>query len=563
MKRAAQPPPGAGLGVLDCGLITRLEDKTIRLVRTSWLCKQAVLQSRGEIEALEAQGGEDPFLSPAEAVGFVNMMARRLGVLSYGWLGKGHPDKDGALLAIVRRHLEATPSIEGLFWDFASLYQKPRTAEQDVMFGNGLGVMGDLYASPTATAVLRIDEVPPRPAALDGVVRVCGLAGREEGWVGSAGSASIEDAVRAALAPYGNLAQVAADGADEVVATFESHDDARAAAAASIEVAAALGAGASAFAMLEYNDRPPAHRGWVVFEEAVATEVNAWVNYDATNRATLAAIPTPKVVVISSAAEPVEMREERDASVGLRSRVQEIITRIEAACFTSGADQPKVVGMYRDYYSKMHNALTAVAPGGIRYRYEGERNAAGQPHGRGTQTFANGDVYIGEFKHGAKHGWITVEWAGGDRFEGMYEDDLKHGKGTYYFADARWRSGGGKGSGLPKGNKVSGLWVDDEFQDGKERHADRHLKKSLKAPRQAMKAAHPRMRREGAPRDVPDSGDGDPPAPMLHSLSMMSIESRPTSPGHPPLPTMMMQHRAPSEQVVRAPGDRHHGVEVE
>ena len=189
MKRAAQPPPGAGLGVLDCGLITRLEDKTIRLVRTSWLCKQAVLQSRGEIEALEAQGGEDPFLSPAEAVGFVNMMARRLGVLSYGWLGKGHPDKDGAcwpLCGGTSRRLHPSRGSFGICEPIPEAAHR----EQDVMFGNGLGVMGDLYASPTATAVLRIDEVPPRPAALDGVVRVCGLAGREEGWAGSAGSAA-------------------------------------------------------------------------------------------------------------------------------------------------------------------------------------------------------------------------------------------------------------------------------------------------------------------------------------------------------------------------------------
>ena len=107
--------------------------------------------------------------------------------------------------------------------------------------------------------------------------------------------------------------------------------------------------------------------------------------------------------------DPVEMTIQTDKERGLRSRVDEVVGRIEGAAFTGKADKPRVVALYRDYYSRMHNALTAAAPGGIPFRYEGERDDKRRPHGTGTQTFENGDVYKGEAV--ASIGAPALQWS--------------------------------------------------------------------------------------------------------------------------------------------------------
>ena len=114
----------AVLRKLDQRLLSKLEDKTIRLLRTSWLVSQSVLRDRKSLEALEAEG-QSPFLSPAEAIEVVLRGQRGIAVLSYGWLGKNHPDGEGTLLAIVKRHLAgktlkfADMHVVGLFWECA------------------------------------------------------------------------------------------------------------------------------------------------------------------------------------------------------------------------------------------------------------------------------------------------------------------------------------------------------------------------------------------------------------------------------------------------------------
>ena len=82
---------------------------------------------------------------------------------------------------------------------FASLYQKPRTAEQDALFGQALKVMGDVYASALGTTVhhptgphppsrtspttrhhaqvMRHRSVPPRTKSLDGELVVKAKSG--------------------------------------------------------------------------------------------------------------------------------------------------------------------------------------------------------------------------------------------------------------------------------------------------------------------------------------------------------------------------------------------------
>jgi hypothetical protein len=158
-KRAKRRASRGSLSSFDKRLEASVRRGTVKLLRVSWLVGRPAewrLMCRQELEALEA-AGEAPFLTPDEAVEHVHSAQRRLAALSYGWLTKGRPDPDGALLAIVRRHLEAhVEECAGLFWDFASLPQKPRTAAEDVIFADGLAVMGDVRTRPIRTSA------PPR-----------------------------------------------------------------------------------------------------------------------------------------------------------------------------------------------------------------------------------------------------------------------------------------------------------------------------------------------------------------------------------------------------------------
>ena len=63
---------------------------------------------------------------------------------------------------------------EALFWDYGSLYQRPRTKPQNEAFGRALRVMGDLYASAIGTVVLQSPEIPARPPEYDGCIQLFG-----------------------------------------------------------------------------------------------------------------------------------------------------------------------------------------------------------------------------------------------------------------------------------------------------------------------------------------------------------------------------------------------------
>jgi len=89
-------------------------------------------------------------------------------VLSYGWLSQEHPDPDGFHLSRVflclkahRAHFQHQFPDTGLFWDFASLPQKPRSEEEDVIFRRGLAAMALLY-STTYHIVVQLKEMPAK-----------------------------------------------------------------------------------------------------------------------------------------------------------------------------------------------------------------------------------------------------------------------------------------------------------------------------------------------------------------------------------------------------------------
>jgi hypothetical protein len=227
--------------VLMCG--------AIRLLCVKWLLMQPdtfKMPNRQELEALEKSGASpSPLLSREEAAALVRRGDRSIGALTYGWLMSGDPDPAGSRIRVLRRAL-ARLAIEALFWDFGSLYQAPRTAEQKEFFDIALkgGAMNQLYASILATTVLQIEEIPPRPAEFDGVVCLFELKSNAD-----------ESVVRAALIRFGTIESCDLSRSPAIV-RFALHESAVAAKDA--------GAPPDLCAGLDtlYNETPYFSRGW-------------------------------------------------------------------------------------------------------------------------------------------------------------------------------------------------------------------------------------------------------------------------------------------------------------
>jgi hypothetical protein len=248
------------LSELDAILIEVLLTGAIRLLRVEWLMKQPdnfKMQNRQALEELEKSGvSPSPLLSPQEAVALVERGDRSIGALTYGWLMSGDPDPAGSRVRVLRRALMGMViRIEAVFWDFGSLYQNPRSPEQEKTFEIALkgGAMNQLYASILASTVLQIEEIPPRPAEFDGKVCLFKLSANVD-----------EKVVRKALMRFGTIESCDLSHSPPIV-RFVSHASAVAAKNAGD---AAKDAGVSACPGLcegldtLYNETPYFSRGW-------------------------------------------------------------------------------------------------------------------------------------------------------------------------------------------------------------------------------------------------------------------------------------------------------------
>jgi hypothetical protein len=206
---------------LDAELVAALQQADIRLLRASWLRARPegyVLQNRQELEALEegadgssANADDSPLLSPDEAVELIRCGDRRVSVVSHGWLKGGHCDPCGARVAVVVKALVQYPHLEACFWDYSSMFQKPRDEAQQASFERAIKVMGDLYASAVGTTVLQHKEIPQRPAEYDGVLRLGGMR-------------CDEAAVRKALGVFGEIVRCEVHaGGDGALVYFATH----------------------------------------------------------------------------------------------------------------------------------------------------------------------------------------------------------------------------------------------------------------------------------------------------------------------------------------------------
>ncbi|KAH0951993.1 hypothetical protein HN011_005438 [Eciton burchellii] len=125
--------------------------------------------------------------------------------------------------------------------------------------------------------------------------------------------------------------------------------------------------------------------------------------------------------------------------------------------------------------------------------YEGERNEAGERHGKGKTLLPNGDIYVGEYRNGLRHGegiyffkngaryngeWRrghkygqgTFWYPDGTRYEGEWKNDARHGFGIYYYVnndiyEGSWKKDLRHGMGTylyaDTGTKYMGTWMED------------------------------------------------------------------------------------------------------
>ena len=336
------------LSGLDDRLADALRTGDIKLLRVSWLRKLRrllrqpdwrSLKRRQELEDLRA---ESPFLSAEEAVALLRRGTRGVGALTHGWLSPGECDPDGARLDVMLAALDEHPHIEGVFWDYASLFQnlpdRERTPDERAAFGRAIMVMADVYASAVGTTVLQSREIPPRPEAFDGALCLFGLKATKG-----------EGAVRETLGCFGAIVAFEHTRNPPVV-RFASHEAALAAKRAGPWPELCDGVDTL------YNERPYDERGWCVFENAVSYELLARLGAVPRVREALDALPS-KVLVLRSG-QPTEPGV---APTGqLETRVAEVVASIERATFTGKGDKDTVPALYREYVVRIVSVVQSV-----------------------------------------------------------------------------------------------------------------------------------------------------------------------------------------------------------
>jgi hypothetical protein len=351
---AIGPPPEMIriLSGLDDRLAEALRAGDIKLLRVSWLRRLRRLlrqpngrrlKRRQELEALFlATGKKSPFLSAEEAVALLRRGNRGVGALTHSWLSPGECDPEGARLDVMIDALEEHLHIEGVFWDYASLFQnlpdRERTPDERAAFGRAIKVMADVYASAVGTTVLQSREIPPRPLAFDGALCLFGLK-----------PTTGEAAVRATLGSFGTIVAFEPTRNPPVL-RFASHEAALAAKRAGPwpELCDAVDT--------LYNERPYDERGWCVFENAVSYELLARLDAVPRVREALDALPS-KVLVLRSG----QHTEQGVAPAGLlETRVADVVSSIERATFTGKGDKDTVPTLYRDYVARIVGVVQSV-----------------------------------------------------------------------------------------------------------------------------------------------------------------------------------------------------------
>ncbi len=214
--------------LLEARLVAAVSTGAIALLDAKWVREGGaeVIPARQELEMEPERGA----LLPAESgAALIGAGRRCVGALSYSWATDLHPDPTGARHSAVRAFLKSERGrhIRGLFWDYASLHQRPRDVLQDAGFERALAAMADCYGSLLATAVLRIDWLPARPAEHDGWVILQRLGGKDATCAQATRlDATSEGAVKGDISRYGKIVQCENYGETWHV-RFDTHEQAR------------------------------------------------------------------------------------------------------------------------------------------------------------------------------------------------------------------------------------------------------------------------------------------------------------------------------------------------
>ncbi|KAJ3373101.1 Radial spoke head 1 [Allomyces arbusculus] len=101
--------------------------------------------------------------------------------------------------------------------------------------------------------------------------------------------------------------------------------------------------------------------------------------------------------------------------------------------------------------------------------YEGDRAATGERHGKGRNTFPNGDVYEGDYFAGRREGRGIYTWKKPRaRYVGGYLENLRHGPGAMVYPDGSRYKGdfkAGKRHGKGIYIYVNGDWYDGMWEN--------------------------------------------------------------------------------------------------
>lgn len=103
--------------------------------------------------------------------------------------------------------------------------------------------------------------------------------------------------------------------------------------------------------------------------------------------------------------------------------------------------------------------------------YTGQKNDAGQKHGKGHMIYPSGNEYDGEWKNNIKHGYGVHTFTDGHIYTGEFDEDRRHGQGTMNYPDGAFYKGGWEvsdrgGYGVfhfADGAKYDGEWKKNVF----------------------------------------------------------------------------------------------------
>jgi hypothetical protein len=102
--------------------------------------------------------------------------------------------------------------------------------------------------------------------------------------------------------------------------------------------------------------------------------------------------------------------------------------------------------------------------------YQGDKNQAGQPHGKGKYNWPTGDSYEGDWNNGQITGKGIYRFHNGSAYDGDFVQAKKHGKGTW-IADFGYQQGEFRNDHFVQGttwyyngNKHEGYWEGGDFQ---------------------------------------------------------------------------------------------------